>query len=99
MSIVLSVEGQAYTNRRLWSTHKVLGVFETKEEAIQAVKDIAAADEDGDVFCDETIVLLTDTKTTAIRLTQDELGFTDEQKDKWRKARDEDDSDQEDIRV
>jgi hypothetical protein len=34
--IVLSVEGQRHMDRDLWSTHKILGVFETEEQAMNS---------------------------------------------------------------
>lgn len=52
--IVMSVEGPEYVNKGTWSTHKILGVFDTMEEARESplYKQIA---ED-----DEAIGLLTD---------------------------------------
>ena len=54
--IVLSVEGPGYINRDLWATHKILGVFNTRQEATEseAYKKLSFA-------CDE-IVLITDTE-------------------------------------
>jgi len=49
---VLSVEGPGYIDRDTWSTHKILGVFSTEEEARQAHKP-----------GDEEVVLLTDLNT------------------------------------
>lgn len=33
MNFVLTVEGPEYTNKRTWTTHKVVGVYQTKQAA------------------------------------------------------------------
>ena len=53
---VLSVEGPGYVNKGTWSTHKVLGVFESREAAV-----IAAGEID-----EEDIMLLTNTDTGTV---------------------------------
>ncbi len=53
---VLSVEGPGYINKGLWSTHKILGVFESRDAAIAALGEID----------EEDIVLLTNTDTGSV---------------------------------
>ena len=52
---VLSVEGAGYVDRGLWCTHKILGVFATRELALQheACQEVH----------EEDIVILTDAET------------------------------------
>lgn len=52
---VLSVEGGAYLNRANWTTHKILGVGRTREEAL-ATAEISE-------FDDEDILILTNVET------------------------------------
>jgi hypothetical protein len=70
---VVSVEGPEYMNKHLWATHKVLGVFNTREEAIieysvtpeepvdpTGINDTDEFDESGD---GRTVLILTDVST------------------------------------
>lgn len=50
---VLSVEGQGFINRETWATHKILGVFDTRDEALESEALEGLGEED--------VVLLTDT--------------------------------------
>lgn len=51
---ILSVEGNGHINRGLWTTHKVLGAFSTRDAAVKAIPSD---------FCDEDIVIVTNVKT------------------------------------
>ena len=52
---VLSVEGPRYVDREIWTTHKILGAFESAEAAQERVGTLGMDDED--------IVLLTNLET------------------------------------
>jgi hypothetical protein len=46
MPMVLSVEGAAFMNRWTWTTHKVLGVFEDRDAALEHPELASMTDED-----------------------------------------------------
>lgn len=69
---VVSVEGPPYLDKHLWVTHKVLGVFNTREEAIieysvtpeEPVDPTGMSDKDEfEHVDDESVLLLTDLST------------------------------------
>jgi hypothetical protein len=64
---VLTAEGPAQLNKALWSTHVVLGVFDTSEEAIAYAEKQGFDEEES-----ENVVLLTEIKEkhlgTVVRL-------------------------------
>lgn len=54
---VLSAEGERFLDRGLWTTHKVLGVHATQQEAIDAIPEELTED------LNETIVVITNATT------------------------------------
>ncbi len=58
---VLSVEGASFMDRGTWSTHKVVGVFGTYDEAVSFFKS-----QPEDVRTDEDIWLITDLNTAKV---------------------------------
>lgn len=69
---VLTVEGTGFRSKSLWTTHKVLGLFENKEKAIEHIKPMLVNDEgDGDIDLEEDAVILTNLTTmTAERISE-----------------------------
>ena len=67
---VVSVEGPNFINRHTWSTHKVLGIFNTREEAIAeyaiesdepvSPEGMDDKDEFENLHGEDTIIILTD---------------------------------------
>lgn len=57
---VLSVEGPAVLDRCLWCTHKIVGVFESREKALEVFK--------GQVIDEFSIWILTDVGGSVERL-------------------------------
>lgn len=78
--IVLSVEGPAFIDRDAWSTHKILGVFATREEALAS----EVLDEPG-LDAEEAVVLITDTETKDVRRVSfgDEEGEEESEDEDW----------------
>lgn len=57
--VVLSVEGSAFASRKNWTTHKILGVFATKAEAMESplIQDLDL---------NEDICIVTDLETNTV---------------------------------
>ena len=65
MRFVLVVEGPGFLDRKLWRTHRVLGVYEKREDALEnpTYKECKANERDEEIF------VLTDLQTnTAERI-------------------------------
>lgn len=63
---IASVEGPGHMNRGTWTTHRIVGVYQTREEAVAAIGT--------EGFDDEDIAIVTDVSTSPHRVERIQTG-------------------------